>query len=123
MIGCRLGGGRLLKKDGRYIGIWTDARGRRHRRLLSTDKRIAERALAAEIRTRDLEANGLLVEEGMERRLSEIRDRYLAELRSYAKPTHIRRIEHVTGKVIDAVGDIPVRDLRLDAVLAFRQRR
>ncbi len=80
MIGCRLGGGRLVKKDGRWLGIWTDAQGHRRRRVLSTDHRVAERALALEIRTRDLEANGLLQEQGMERRLSEVRDRYLAEL-------------------------------------------
>ncbi len=123
MIGCRLGGGRLLKSGGRWLGVWTDARGRRHRRTLSTDRRIAERALAAEIRTRDLEANGLLVEEGMERRLSEIQERYLQELASYAKPAHQRRIAHVTAKVIAALGDIAVRDLRLDGVLVYRQRR
>jgi integrase len=121
--GRRFGGGRLVKRNGAYVGVWTGPDGRRHRRILSTDKRLAERALALAIRDRDCEVLGLKHEEGMECRLSEIRERYLADLASYAKPAHAKRIAHVTAKMIEAVGDVAVRDLRLDALLAFRQRR
>ena len=93
MNGRRYGGGRLERAKSYggervvYYGNWTDARGKRHRQILSSDRRVAERALAKIIRERDLEALGLADEEGQERRLEEIRDLTFDEL--LALPTEI----------------------------------
>ena len=60
------------------------ADGVRHRRVLSTDKQVAERMLAKLVRERDLVEGGLVIEEGQERLLVEIKDKYLADLASYS---------------------------------------
>jgi integrase len=121
--GRGMGTGRLEKVGEKWVGVWTDANGRRHRRALSTDRRVAERILADIIRRRDLEVAGLINEEGQERKLGEIRDRYLADLATYTKPAQVKRIGCVTKKLIDSLGDVRVRDVRVDAVLLYRQKR
>jgi integrase len=113
----------LEKRDSAWVGVWTGADGRRHRRALSSDRRAAERILADLIRRRDLEVAGLLVEEGQDRRLSEVRECYLADLATFTKPSQVKRMTCVTKKLVDAVGDVRVRDLRIDAVLLYRQKR
>lgn len=123
MNGRGLGRGRLEKLDGRWVGVWTGADGRRRRQSLSTDHGVAVRIFNDIMRRRDLEYRGLIVEEGQERLLSDVRDRYLADLTTYTKRSQVKRITCVTQKLIDAVGDVRVRDLRVDAVLLFRQKR
>jgi integrase len=65
----------------------------------------------------------MIGESPQERQLAEIRDRYLADLGTYAKPSQVTRIGCVTKKLIEAVGNARVRDLRIDAVLLYRQKR
>ena len=94
MHGRGMGIGRLEKRatsGGKtlWVATWTDANGRRHRRALSSDRRVAERALSSIIRDRDLEILGLKHEGGMERRLSEIQQSYLADLETRATPEHL----------------------------------
>jgi integrase len=123
-----MGMGRLEKRatgSGKtlWVATWTDSNGRRHRRALSSDRRVAERALASLIRDRDLELLGLKHESGMERRLSEIQAAYLADLETRATPRHVKRMRYATGKILDVVQDGPVRDFRQEALLLYRQRR
>ncbi len=124
MTGRRFGGGRLLKrKDGAYVGVWTDASGTRRRRVLSTDRRVAERALALAVRDRDLATLGLKSEDAQLSRLSELAEKYLPDLETRTSKRHFQRIQDVLGRVIAAVGDPTVRDLNAAAVMSYRQRR
>jgi len=81
-----LGMGRLWKRQqaGRAVWVadWKDADGARHRRVLSTDRRVAERKMAEIIRQRDLVACGLAVEDGLDLGFDDIVAEYLADLRS-----------------------------------------
>jgi integrase len=106
-----------------HYGVWTDARGHRRRRILSSDRRVAERALAKVIRERDLSLLGLSDEEGQERCLGELRDAYLQDMVTWASKGHLRRITGILARILDEIGDIPVREVRQDRVLAYRQKR
>ena len=122
------GNGMLRKRanpDGTsaWVADYTDGRGRRHRVALASDRRVAERSLASMIRDRDLELRGLKSEDGMEQPLSQLRDAYLADLPTYAKATQVERARCVLAKVITSVGDRRIRDLRVDVVQSYRQRR
>lgn len=119
----KFGPGRLEPTASGYLATWTDAGGTRRRRILSTDKRVAERAFVALVRERDLASLGLGDEGRMDTGLADLRERYLADLRSHTKPDHVRRIAHVTEKLIEAVKVPTVLGLRPEAVLQYRQRR
>ncbi len=119
----KFGPGRLEPTASGYLATWTDAGGTRRRRILSTDKRVAERAFVALLRDRDLASLGLGDEGRMDTGLVDLRERYLADLRSHTKPDHVRRIAHVTEKLIEAVKVPTVLGLRPEAVLQYRQRR
>lgn len=129
MSGRRYGCGKLIKGKSYggartvYYGTWTDAKGKRRRRILSSDRRVAERALAKIIRERDLELLGLADENGQERGLGEIRDAYLADMESWASSKHLRRIQGILERLIDDLGDMRVRELRQDRLLVYRQKR
>ena len=79
-----LGNGRIWrrpKKSGYvYVADWKGADGKRHRKALSSDKRVAQKLLADIIQSRDLSAAGLGVEEGFDRPVAEIKDEFLADL-------------------------------------------
>jgi hypothetical protein len=60
---------------------WTDAGGKRCCRILSTDRRVAERAFARLVRERDLQSLGLGDEEGQNRILREVCEAYLPTMR------------------------------------------
>lgn len=121
--GRRLGAGRLERTPRGYMAAWTDASGKRHRRVLSTDQRVAARAFASIVRDRDLEVLGLRQEEGQERRLNELRDAYLADVATWASPNHLRRIRGVLEMMISEIGPVRVLDLRVDRIHIFRQKR
>ncbi len=124
MTGRRFGGGRLVKReDGVYVGVWTGADGRRHRRGLSSDRRLAERAISLAVRDRDLVTLGLKTEDAQLSRLSELSGKYLPDLETRTSPRHFKRISSVLPKLIAALGDPVVRDLKVAGVMTYRQRR
>lgn len=121
------GFGRLEKEPRRgknvWVGHWTDAQGKRRRQVLSSDQRLAERALAKIIRERDLAVLGLHDEEGQEQRLPDIREKYLADLKTRVSDRQMTRVEGVLTRLIAHLGPLSVRDLRVEPVLAYRQLR
>ena len=101
---------------------WTDAQGLRRRRVLSGDRRTAEQVRNEVIKARDLEAAGLGALHGQELLLSEIRDRYLCDLKDRATPRHHRGVQLRLDRALAELGCRQVRDLRAAAVLSMRGR-
>jgi integrase len=106
-----------------YFGIWTGANGRRHRQILSSDRRVAERALAKIVRERDLEVLGLMDEEGQHRWLEEIRDRYVTDMETWASAGHLRRVRGTLKRLLADLGPMRVIDLKKERLLTSRQKR
>src|ERR671937_257376 len=111
-----LGNGRLLRQrraSGELVwcGAWTDGNRRRHRRYLSEDKRIAQRALAKIIRDRDLHVHGLFSDDAQEMRLSDLAQRHLAELRASRSAGHCEGVLRHLNLMIARLGDRRVRDI------------
>lgn len=79
-----LGRGRLRRGPKGWVGDWVDARGGRHRQLLSSHKEDAERILSRLIRDRDLELQGMLSEGGLERPIEDLLKAYEDDLRTRA---------------------------------------
>lgn len=122
-----LGMGRLSRRRQRggavYVGDWKDSSGKRHRRVLSADKRTAERLLADIIRQRDLCAAGLGVEEGLERPIQGLVQEYLDESRMRRAPAHYSRVEGVLAHALPRMNVEAVRDIHPQAFLAYRRER
>ena len=118
------GPGRLEKHDGRWYGIWTDARGKRHRRILSTDREVAERAFRKIVRDRDLEIAGLGNEEGQERSLSEVVALYMADLATHRRPRYVEAVGYTLDAILAELGDgARVRDATVPRLLLYRTKR
>ena len=106
----------------RWVLDWTDARGHRRRKTLSTDRRVAERMRADMIRRRDLELAGLGGEEGMAMPLRELADLHLADLATRVSPHHLRNVRCILDQALAAITAVRVRDLRPHDLLVYRQR-
>lgn len=117
-----LGPGRLEKADrsnGRtaWTFTWTDAVGVRQRRVLSSDKRVAEQASREIIRQRDLQLAGLGMITGQERTLADLRDAYLADLEMRVCPNHFVSKRFRLDKALRLINVNRIRQLtHLDAV-------
>src|SRR5262249_31721637 len=94
-----------------------------HRKLLSTDRRVAERMLADLIRERDLALSGLGGEIGQDRSLSEIKGEYLADLKGRVSATHYDGVSSRLARIIEGLGARTVRRVQADAVVRFRSQR
>jgi len=128
MSGRSLGSGSLKKvRNGRgqlvYRGTWTGQDGTYHRKLLSSDRRVAERMLAAIIRQRDLAIQGLGVEEGQDRLLSEIIATYLVNLRAHRSLPYAERCASQLQHLLAEIGDAPIKRLSREQVVRYRSRR
>ena len=128
MRGRRPGPGRLkpvTKRDGSraYLAEWQDATGGRCRRILSSDRRIAERTFAAIIRQRDLELAGLAVEQGQDRLLTRLRDSYLVDLKLRRSQHHHARSRAALNRILSELTARKVRDLRPDEVSQYLRDR
>ncbi len=121
MRGRAPGRGRLTKTDKGYVGEWRDSQGVRHRRVLSTDKRAAERILASEVRSRDLERAGLGGEEA-DARVSALADLYVSALEGQRRPAYIHKVSASLARVIPAF-PLSVREIRASHVQAFLESR
>jgi integrase len=118
------GPGRIEKHEGRWYGIWTDARGTRHRRILSTDREVAERAFRKIVRDRDLEIAGLGNEEGQERPLSEVVALYMADLGTHRRPRYVSAVRYTLDALLADLGDgARVRDANVPRILLYRTKR
>ena len=128
MSGRPLGRGKIKRgkdRQGRtvYIAQWTGADGIWHRKMLSTERRTAERMLADIIQRRDLQLQGLAHEEQQNLLLEELRKKYLADLRTRVKPSSYRRSEGALTKVLDALKVVRVLGLTRELVLDYRHER
>src|SRR5262245_1079451 len=74
--------GRVFKRDGRWAIDFLDHRGRRVRRVVSSDKSVAQRLLADEVQNVEKRKAGMLLVDPGEaaRPLQEHIDEYLGEL-------------------------------------------
>ena len=122
-----LGNGRVWRRQQKggavFVGDWTGADGKRHRKVLSSDKRVAQRMLAEIIRRRDLCLAGLESEEGLDLPADEIIQEFLADLRSRRTPGYCDRVETVLNNAQTGMGVRKIRDFQPQAYLFFRRRR
>jgi integrase len=126
-LGRALGPGSLRKVQrgsgsANWVLTWTDAQGRRRRQALSTDRRAAERIRAELIQSRDLEVAGLGSHAGADMLLADLRDAYLADLRTRATPMHVSNSEGLLARMLGALRAQRVRELRPLEVVQVRER-
>src|SRR5262245_27891036 len=116
---------RIKDSHGRtvYLGDWGGADGIRHRKVLSSDKQVAERMLAKLVRDRDLATAGLTIEDSNERQLAEVMAKYEADLWSYRRPSHVERVEEILKAFRTAFGPIRVRDATPELLIEWRKKR
>src|SRR5262245_55403765 len=106
-----------------YVADYTDSAGVRHRVALSTDRAVAEQLMSKLLRERDLARLGAAREVRSDLTLDELRERYLADLGSRAKPSHLAQVRNRLPRIIRALRTVLVRDLAPDAVLAYMRSR
>jgi len=126
--GRGLGRGRIARSEQRcgsfaYVGHWTGEDGKRHRRVLSTDRRTAERLLEDIIRRRDLVLEGLQADEVDVPSLPSLRKRYLTDLKARTSLAHYRTAADRLGRILDALGARSVKGRSPAAVTDYLQRR
>jgi integrase len=127
-LGRAYGPGKLVKVQrgggpGQWVLTYTDARAKRHRVALSTDKQVAERRRAELIRARDLELAGLGAVEGQSTPLDELRDVYLADLETRVGRSQFINVKLRLRMILEGLGVQRVRDLRVADVLRYRAER
>ena len=122
-----LGNGRIGRRKQKggfiYVADWKGADGKRKRKALSSDKRVAERMLADIIRSRDLCLAGLSVEEGFDRPIKELVEEYLEDLRACRSLRYANRVESILHRVQSRMNLTSVRDLHPQAFLLYRRSR
>ena len=126
--GRGLGRGRVVRKSqagggSTYVGEWRDAERKRRRRVLSTDRRVAERMLAAIIRERDLQLAGLVEATCEDLLLEELRGRYLDDLAIRCSASHVDTYSRALAAILPNVGAATVRTLRPAHVLKYLRQR
>jgi integrase len=128
MTGRGLGPGKLYQRrrpDGTQAWVldFKDGGGRRVRKQLGTDRRVAERQRIELIHQRDLELAGLGRVEGQSKALAELVPAYLAELGQRAGAKQVRNVRDRLARILSAVCVVRVRDLKPVDVLRFRDER
>lgn len=107
----------------RWLFDYKDENGRRQRRVLSHDKRTAERLANEIIQRRELALNGVTSTEGQDRLLEDLKRIYLEHLAARTSRSHQRNAGQRIGRVIAGIPVRRVRDLRPYHVLAHMQAR
>ena len=92
-------------------------------RVLSSDKQVAERMLAKLVRERDLAEGGLVIEEGQERPLSEIKGKYVADLGQRGGQAYVREVRRTLEFIARVLEAVRVRDVTPDRMLEWRRAR
>ena len=98
MRGRAMGPGRLWKRDGSWVLDYRTADGKRRRRVLGTDKRVAERRRQELINQRDMELDGLGSREGQVLLVREVLDLYLEDLEPRVAPQHFKNVRLVINQ-------------------------
>lgn len=124
-VAARARGPGRLRRETRYgeAAWWFDytaANGKRVRRKLSADRKVAELQRSELIRQRDLESSGLGVIGGQERLLSELRDLYLADLKIRSGAGHLSNKSARLHKALAALRAVRVRDLTPSDAIALQ---
>jgi len=118
------GPGKLIRetRDGETAWVldYTEADGRRRRRKLSADRRVAEKMRAELIARRDRAASGLGIIGGQERLLSELRDGYLEYLRLHAGAGHLSNKAARLDKALQALRARRVGELSPSDAIALQ---
>ena len=130
-VGCLMGGSlsngriwrRAQKRGAVFVGDWTTAEGKRCRKTLGSDRRVAQRMFADIIRRRDLCAAGLGIEEGFDLPADEIVQEFLGDLRSRRTPAYCDRVATMLRSVQQGMGVRTMRDFKPQAFLLHRRRR
>ena len=115
-----LGPGKLYKTEYHWVLDYTDAEGKRKRKRLGGDKRVAERRRLDMIAKRDMALDGLGVVDGQRLGLKEVADLYLTDLMPRVSKHHFKNVNSRLRKSIVALGDKTVGELK--AVHAVRLR-
>ncbi len=116
-----MGPGRLSRReDGSWVLDYRDAEGRRRRRVLGRDKRVAERRRMELIRRRDMQVDGLGAAEGQDLRLDEIVPDYLEDLGARVTPHHLKNVRGKLDRALAEWGQKRVRDLRQTDAVRYR---
>ena len=122
-----MGNGRIWRRKQKggaiYVGDWKDADGKRHRAVLASDKRVAERKLADIIRNRDLCAAGLGVEEGFDIPIAGLVEQYMADLRASRSKPYADRVDRILQRITEEMNVRTIRDLQPQAFLLYRRMR
>lgn len=123
-----LGRGKLRKRRRRdgvtvWQGDWCDAQGKRRRVDLAEKRADADQMLSAIIRERDLELSGTHAARGLSMSLSDVAGRYLANMRTRAKPGSVANVEASLLLLARELRVRSVRDLTPDVVIEWRDRR
>ncbi len=121
-LGRAVGPGRLTKRGDQWVLDYRAGDGRRVRECLSRDKRVAERIRAQRIAQRDMEMAGLGAVEGQSRLLAEIRDAFLADLKTRST---VRYHEYAGTRIDFVLREINARrvcDVRPHEILQVRAR-
>lgn len=121
--GRALGPGKLWKRGTNWVLDFTDAQGKRCRRVLGTSKQVAERRRMALLARRDMELDGLGSVEGQSRELGEVFTEYLEDLRPRVTRRHFTQVESRLLRTQKELGDLRVRDLRPADLVRARNRR
>jgi integrase len=106
-----------------YVGDWTDASGRRHRKILGPDRETAQRLLVEEVRRRSKIKAGLRSELGQDTLVEILAADYVAELATRTTPKHVEKTQRLLEKLPGILHARQVRDLTPEAYEAHRQRQ
>lgn len=117
-----LGPGRLWKRDRSWVLDFTSADGRRRRKVLGGDKRVAERRRQELIARRDMELDGLGAREGQNLPLAEVKRAYLEDLGPRVTPKHLRNVQAKLETVVAELDGTLIRDLRPAHLTSIRAR-
>ena len=118
--GRALGPGKLWKRRKSWVLDYSEASGKRRRRVLGTDKRVAERRRMEMINQRDMELDGLGSREGQSLLLSEVMEVYLTDLEPRVSRMHFVNVSSQLRKVISELDGMRVRDLKPMDVVRVR---
>ena len=107
------------KKTGRTVfqGEWRDERGRRHRRVLASDRRVAEQMLDRLVADRERRGAGAAADLAID--VAELIRRYVEDRSAGWRPSTVLSIAHVAAQVSKAFAGVLVGDLTLARVLDY----